>query len=38
MNINGYTGKKDLEPVLDYAEKLLVKYVNASDIIRKIIE
>lgn len=38
MNINGYTGKKDLEPALDYAEELLIKYVNAKNIERKIIE
>jgi len=38
MNINGYTGKDDLIPALDYAEELLVKYVDASDIVRRIIE
>ncbi|MDA3892118.1 MAG: phenylalanine--tRNA ligase beta subunit-related protein [Salinivirgaceae bacterium] len=38
MNINGYTGKEDVIPALDYAEELLVKYVNASDIVRRIVE
>jgi len=38
MNINGYTGKDDLIPALDYAEELLVNYVNAKDIVRRVVE
>lgn len=38
MNINAYTGKEDVLPALDYAEELLVKYVDAKDIVRKIVE
>lgn len=38
MNINGYTGKDDVLPALDYAEELLRKYVGAKDIVRQIIE
>jgi DNA/RNA-binding domain of Phe-tRNA-synthetase-like protein len=37
VNINGYTGKNDLTPALDYAEKLLIKYADAKNIIRQII-
>jgi DNA/RNA-binding domain of Phe-tRNA-synthetase-like protein len=32
MNINGYTGKNDLLPVMDYSTELLEKYVSGSDI------
>ncbi len=38
MNINGYTGKDDLMPALDYARLLLQKYVNAHDIVVRVIE
>lgn len=38
MNINGYTGAEDLKEALDYAEELLVKYANAKEIERRIIE
>lgn len=37
MNINGYTGKDDLIPALDDAQNLLKKYVNAEDILVRII-
>ena len=38
MNINGYTGKADLEPALAYSMHLLKKYVAASDLVIKIVE
>lgn len=38
MNINAYTGKDDVLPALEYAEELLVKYVSAKDIVRRIVE
>lgn len=38
MNINGYTGKGDLQEALDYSVALLEKYVDASEIKVKVIE
>ncbi len=38
MNINGYTGKADLEPALAYSVLLLKKYVAASELVVKIVE
>jgi len=38
VNINGYTGKDDLQPALDYAEKLLIKYADAKNIVKQIVE
>jgi len=38
MNINGYTGAEDLTETLDYAELLLQKFVNATGIIRRVID
>lgn len=38
MNINGYTGKQDLLPVIDYSVDLLKRYVAGSDFTTKIIE
>lgn len=38
MNINAYTGKEDVIPVLEESVRLLEKYVNASNIITRIIE
>ncbi len=38
MNINGYTGSADLIPALDYAGELLAKYVDARNIVRRIVE
>ncbi len=38
MNINGYTGKNDLIPALDFAKELLVKYVNAKAVVVMVIE
>jgi hypothetical protein len=38
MNINGYTGKADLEPAMEYSVQVLKKYVAASDLVVKIVE
>jgi len=38
VNINGYTGKDDLQPALNYAEKLLIKYADAKNIVKQIVE
>lgn len=38
MNINGYTGKKDLLPVLDDSIELLKKYVSGTDFETRIVE
>lgn len=37
MNINGYTGKNDLIPALEMAQELLKRYVNAQDILVRVI-
>jgi DNA/RNA-binding domain of Phe-tRNA-synthetase-like protein len=38
VNIYGFTGKADLVPVLDYTENLLLKYADAKDIVKRIVE
>ncbi|MFW5886874.1 MAG: B3/4 domain-containing protein [Bacteroidota bacterium] len=38
MNINGYTGKKDLPKAMKMAEELLIEHVNANNIKTRIIE